>query len=107
MKEISTLEAFKLLENQTLLVDVREKDELANVSYAVENQLNIPMSEFEERFSEIPNDKIVIVACKAGVRSANAIQFLIRNGYSEELLINLEGGIMAWEYNGLQIKNNL
>lgn len=107
MKQISSLEAFGLLENQTLLVDVREKDELAIASYAVENQLNIPLSEFEKRFSEIPNNQTVIVACKAGVRSAKAIQFLIRNGYSEELLINLEGGIMAWEYNGLEIKNNL
>lgn len=107
MKQISSLEAFGLLENQTLLVDVREKDELAIASYAVENQLNIPLSEFEKRFSEIPNSQTVIVACKAGVRSAKAIQFLIRNGYSEELLINLEGGIMAWEYNGLEIKNNL
>ena len=104
MKELSSLEAFDLLENQTLLLDVREKDELAVASYDVKNQLNVPLSELEQLFTEIPSDKTVIVACRAGARSARAIQFLIQNGYSEELLINLQGGIMAWEQNGLKTK---
>jgi len=104
MKELSSLEAFDLLENQTLLVDVREKDELAVASYDVKNQLNVPLSELEQRFTEIPSDQTVIVACRAGARSARAIQFLVQNGYSEELLINLQGGITAWEQNGLKTK---
>jgi len=104
MKELSLLEAFDLLENQTLLVDVREKDELEVASYDVKNQLNVPLSELEQRFTEIPSDQTVIVACRAGARSARAIQFLIQNGYSEELLINLQGGITAWEQNGLNTK---
>ena len=104
MKELSSLEAFELLENDTLLVDVRENDELAVASYDVKNQLNVPLSELEQRFTEIPTDQTVIVACKAGARSARAIQFLIQNGYSEELLINLQGGITAWEQNGLKTK---
>ncbi len=104
MKELSSLEAFDLLKNQTLLVDVREKDELAVASYDVKNQINIPLSEFQSRYSEIPTDQTVIFACRAGARSANAIHFLIQNGYSEELLINLQGGIMAWEQNGLKTK---
>lgn len=104
MKELSSLEVFDLLENQTLLVDVREKDELAVAAYDVKNQLNVPLSELEQRFTEIPTDQKVIVACRAGARSARAIQFLIQNGYSEELLINLQGGIMAWEQNGLKTK---
>jgi len=95
---------FDLLENETLLVDVREKDELAVASYDVKNQINIPLSEFEHRFTEIPTDKMVIVACRAGARSAKAIQFLVQNGYNEELLVNLQGGIMAWEQNGLKTK---
>ena len=104
MKELSSLEAFDLLENQTLLVDVREKDELVVASYDVKNQLNVPLSELEQRFTEIPTDQTVIVACRAGARSARAIQFLVQNGYSEELLINLQGGITAWEQNGLKTK---
>ena len=44
--------------------------------------------------NEIPKDKKVIVHCRSGVRSANAIHFLEQNGY--ENLHNLEGGILAW-----------
>ena len=104
MKELSSLEGFKLLENETLLVDVREKDELAITSYDVKNQINIPLSEFQSRYSEIPTNQTVVLACRAGARSSNAIHFLIQNGYKEELLINLQGGIIAWEQNGLKTK---
>lgn len=104
MKELNSLDAFSLLENETLLVDVREKDELAISSYDVKNQINIPLSELEQRFTEVPTDQTVIVACRAGARSARAIQFLVQNGFSEELLINLQGGITAWEQNGLKTK---
>lgn len=104
MKELNSLDAFSLLENETLLVDVREKDELAISSYDVKNQINIPLSELEQRFTEIPTDQTVILACRAGARSARAIQFLVQNGFNEELLINLQGGITAWEQNGLKTK---
>lgn len=104
MKELNSLDAFSLLENETLLVDVREKDELAISSYDVKNQINIPLSELEQRFTKIPTDQTVILACRAGARSARAIQFLVQNGFSEELLINLQGGITAWEQNGLKTK---
>lgn len=97
MNELSALEANALLENDVLLVDVREVDELAVISYDVKNLLNVPLSEFEQRFSEIPTDQKVVFACRAGVRSARAIQFLVHNGYDAALLINLEGGMNAWQ----------
>ena len=104
MEELSPLEANTLLENNVLLVDVREVDELAVIAYDVKNLLNVPLSEFEQRFSEIPKDQKVIFACRAGVRSARAIQFLAHNGYDAALLINLEGGMNAWQGYGLKTK---
>ena len=102
MYELSALEANALLENDVLLVDVREVDELAVISYDVKHLLNVPLSEFEQRFSEIPTDQKVVFACRAGVRSARAIQFLVYNGYDASLLINLEGGMNAWQGYGLK-----
>jgi rhodanese-related sulfurtransferase len=104
MEELSPLEANTLLENNVLLVDVREVDELAVIAYDVKNLLNVPLSEFEQRFSEIPKDQKVIFACRAGVRSARAIQFLAHNGYDAAFLINLEGGMNAWQGYGLKTK---
>jgi rhodanese-related sulfurtransferase len=104
MNELSPFEANALLEYDVLLVDVREVDELAVIAYDVKNLLNVPLSEFEQRFTEIPKDQKVIFACRAGVRSARAIQFMAHNGYDAALLINLEGGMNAWEAYGLRTK---
>jgi sulfur-carrier protein adenylyltransferase/sulfurtransferase len=75
-----------------LLVDVREENEFDADN--MEGHL-IPLSEIPSRTSEIPKDKKVVVHCRSGVRSANAIHFLEQqHGY--ENLYNLEGGILAW-----------
>jgi rhodanese-related sulfurtransferase len=104
MNELSPIEVNALLENDVLLVDVRETDELAEIAYDVKNLLNVPLSQFEQRYTEIPTDQKVVFACRAGVRSARAIQFLVHNGYDASLLINLEGGMNAWQGYGLKTK---
>ncbi len=104
MNELSALEANALLENDVLLVDVREVDELAVIAYDVKNLLNVPLSEFEQRFTEIPKNQKVVFGCRAGARSARAIEFLVHNGYDAAFLINLEGGMNAWEAYGLKTK---
>lgn len=74
------------------LIDVREPYEFAEKN--INGEL-IPLNEVPNRFAEISKDKKVVVHCKAGVRSANAIQYLQEvHGYDN--LYNLEGGIMAW-----------
>lgn len=74
------------------LIDVREVHEYENAN--INGEL-IPLGEIPSRFSEISKDKKVIVQCRSGVRSANAIMFLEQN-YNYSNLYNLEGGIMAW-----------
>ncbi len=54
----------------------------------------VPLPELPARFAEVPKDREVIVHCKAGTRSAKAIEFLKSQGYKK--LVNLTGGIMAW-----------
>lgn len=74
------------------LIDVREPFEFNEKN--INGEL-IPLNEIPARFEEITKDKKVVVHCKAGVRSANAIQYLQEvHGYDN--LYNLEGGIMAW-----------
>ena len=45
--------------------------------------------------ADIPASGDVVLCCRSGVRSADAIHALRRAGYSNRLL-NLEGGILAW-----------
>jgi sulfur-carrier protein adenylyltransferase/sulfurtransferase len=94
MKATSVQELKKMRdENQDfVLIDVREpyEFETGNLSGIL-----IPMNSIPERYEEIPTDKLVIVHCKAGSRSANVIAYLEQNhGFTN--LSNLSGGIMAW-----------
>jgi sulfur-carrier protein adenylyltransferase/sulfurtransferase len=94
MKITSVQELKKMQdENQDfVLIDVRETYEYETGNL---NGILIPMNTIPERYEEIPTDKLVIVHCKAGSRSANVIAYLEQNhGYTN--LSNLSGGIMAW-----------
>jgi rhodanese-related sulfurtransferase len=93
---ISPEEAATRLESGAVLIDVREQDEFANV-HAVGANL-IPLSEFATRYSEMPQDKEIILICAGGVRSAQAAQFAAERGYKTT---NLEGGTNAWIAAGL------
>jgi adenylyltransferase/sulfurtransferase len=77
--------------NLTLL-DVRDPHEWA-IS-AIPGALCIPKSQVVNRAAEIPRDREVVVFCKTGVRSRDAILMLQAQGFMN--LINLLGGINAW-----------
>ena len=91
--EISVQELSEILEKDpaTPLIDVREKEEFDDVNLA---GTLIPMSEFEDRFAEIPKDGTVYVYCRSGRRSRTAIEFLKGKGYQN--CVNVTGGILAW-----------
>ena len=93
MKTINVTELKKMISDKEdfSLIDVREENEFEADN--IDGTL-IPLGEIPSRMNEIPKNKKVIVHCRSGVRSANAIQFLEQNGYDN--LHNLEGGILAW-----------
>lgn len=93
MKEIDVQELKRMMDAKEdfALIDVREEFEYAQANMGAEL---IPLQQVPERMDEIPKDKPVVVHCKMGGRSANAIMFLQQHGYSN--LMNLKGGITAW-----------
>ena len=74
------------------LIDVREtfEYETSNLS-----GLNIPLAEVLLEKDKIAHDVPVIVQCRSGKRSAQAILLLQQQGYTN--LSNLKGGILAWK----------
>src|SRR5699024_11934906 len=65
----------KMNAGETLhIVDVRELDEVANGM--VPGAINIPLSEFADRYTELEKEKEYILICAAGGRSAKAQMFL-------------------------------
>lgn len=104
VKEICPTTTQSWVKNGALLVDVREADEIVELAFDVPNILHIPLSEFEERFTEIPKDKEVVVVCKHGVRSLRAAGFLVNHGY--EKVVNMQHGIVRWAQKGFPTKGN-
>lgn len=78
--------------NPHFLLDVRrpEEHEFANIEGTI-----IPLDELGARLDELEphRGERVIVYCRSGARSANAVQFLRSMGYDAH---NLAGGILAW-----------
>ncbi|HQU86301.1 MAG TPA: rhodanese-like domain-containing protein [Pyrinomonadaceae bacterium] len=95
MEEITATELKKLLdENENVqLIDVRQPDEYAFAK--IEGAKLIPLGEIVKRMDELDDTHEAIIQCKAGGRSAQAIQALQRAGYQGKLK-NLRGGITAW-----------
>lgn len=91
--DISPLElARRLRENPPLLLDVREPHEL-QIS-ALPGALNIPLGTLAARLSELDSARDMVVFCKAGTRSARALELLVGAGFRR--IKNLKGGINAW-----------
>lgn len=94
MKEVTVQELKKLIDENAdfQLIDVREPHE-----YQVANLQGelIPLGQVEANVDKIARDKQVVVHCRSGARSGNAIAALeARYGFTN--LYNLKGGILAW-----------
>jgi len=106
VKEICPTTTQSWIKKGALLVDVREKDEVTELAFDVLNIINIPLSEFENRYNEISKDKDVVMVCRSGNRSLRAAGFLINNGYYAEKVVNMQHGIIRWVEKGFPTKGN-
>lgn len=77
-----------------LLLDVRHEVEweLGKISGA----LLIPLDELAQRLEELVHwrRKRVVVYCRSGIRSLQAVELLRENGF--EIVHSMAGGIVAW-----------
>lgn len=94
MKEVTVSELKKMIDNKEdfQLIDVREPHEFDICNIQAEL---IPLSEIPNAVDKISKDKKVVVHCRSGSRSGNAIKWLEKN-YQFENLYNLKGGVLAW-----------
>jgi phage shock protein E len=73
--------AKKLVAEGALLLDVRTPQEFSMGH--VEGALNIPVQVINQRHKELPRDKVIVVYCRSGRRSAHAAQLLLEAGFKE------------------------
>ena len=94
VKEITVkeLESWQAEKKDFQLIDVREGYEydIANLGGEL-----IPLAKVEKAVNKIASDKEVVIHCRSGKRSADAIQ-LLEQKYGFKNLYNLKGGILAY-----------
>lgn len=94
----------KWVENGALLVDVREKDEVAQLTFDVPNIVNIPLSIFDKKYMELPKDRDLVMVCRSGGRSLKATYFLVNHGYKN--VVNMQHGLVRWVEKGFPTKGD-
>ena len=75
-----------------VLIDVREPHEYQICS--IPGSKLIPLGEVAKRMSELDSADEIVVHCKSGMRSAKAVDFLLKSGFRK--IHNMKGGILAW-----------
>ena len=96
MKQLDGRDVLAMQGENPLLLDVREPWEFALAAVRIDGlrTLHIPMNEVPGRLSELDAARPVVCICHHGMRSAQVVAFLERQGF--EAAYNLAGGIDAW-----------
>lgn len=84
-----------------VVLDVRTKEEVE--SGFIENAININYNsdEFKNEVAQLDKNKVYVVYCLSGKRSASAASYMLSNGFKE--VYNLDGGILAWQNDNLPL----
>lgn len=98
----------QLLAEKAILIDIREREELERDG-RIAGSIHVPRGILEfcadssllQYKPEFDGDKIIILHCASGSRSALATVTLKQMGYKN--LAHLEGGIKAWKNSGKQV----
>jgi len=81
-RDVSSLEARRLVEAGARLVDVRTPQEFANGH--IPGAVNMPVQDLERRMGELTGkDRPIVLYCRSGARSSNAARMLKSAGYTE------------------------
>ncbi|MCA9058765.1 MAG: MBL fold metallo-hydrolase [Planctomycetaceae bacterium] len=82
-----------------LILDVRSPQE-RETNGVIEDSLNIPLNHLEDRLTEIPTDRPLVVHCAGGYRSVIACSVLQKNHFR---CTDMVGGFQAWKTSKLPI----
>jgi len=101
---VSPSQATQLINREdAMLIDVREPGEYG--AGHILGAKNVPMSRVDTGGADIAGkrkDRPVILYCDSGTRSAKAAAVLRGQGYTR--VLNLSGGIGAWQQAGLPVE---
>lgn len=88
---------------EAVLVDVREPDE--HVRERIAGAHSLPLSKFEAKAAgaHLAGGKRVVLHCRSGRRSEDALRLAEAGGLAGAALIGMDGGLEAWKQAGLPV----
>lgn len=92
---VSVAEIPDPLPPSTTVLDVREPVEWHHGH--IDNALHVPLHELPARLGELPASGRLLVVCKMGGRSAQAVAWLQQRGLDA---VNVVGGMLDWAADG-------
>ncbi|MBS9774772.1 MAG: thioredoxin [Tenacibaculum sp.] len=102
IKDVNVAEFKKIIDSgNAILLDVRTPKEVASGRIEGSSTINFYSDEFIDKINLINKSKAIAVYCRSGRRSVMAAKVLQKNGFNK--IYNLEGGIKAWEHEGLPL----
>lgn len=102
LKHFSPREAYAAHMLGGVVVDVREPEAVAAKTVDINHLVTLPMSEFTNRFGELPHNRPLVLVSRVGNASSTAAKILLENGYSDVAIV--DGGLAAWEDEGLPVR---
>ena len=90
--DVAGLAAMLESEAPPTILDVREPWELEIC--ALPDSVPIPMAQLPGQVGALPRDRMLVVVCHSGIRSAYATKWLRQVGFPHA--VNLSGGLDAW-----------
>jgi rhodanese-related sulfurtransferase len=102
LESLSPREAYAAYIMGSVLVDVREPSEVEHKSVGVKKLVNMPFSELDKRFGELPEHQQVVFVSNIGIKSKEAAKVLLQHGYDN--VATVDGGLKGWEEEGLPVK---
>jgi rhodanese-related sulfurtransferase len=102
IRNLTPRETLDICRKGAILIDVREEYMNRFKMIDVPEVIYCPFSNLEETYQNLPTDKPMIFADAVGLRSKEAIMFLIDKGFGDHVA-NMAGGLVEWERDGLPI----
>ncbi|MEF9917747.1 MAG: rhodanese-like domain-containing protein [Eubacterium sp.] len=100
LNNIEPIELEELLakkDDETILVDIRDKIEIQNEFEDQDNVINLPLKALDTQYDLLEpfKNKTIVLVCHSGMRAQKAQKFLEKKGF--ENLRVLKGGVVLWE----------
>lgn len=92
--------AFQKRQEGAFLLDVRTQEEW-NAGH-IPGAVLIPLDQLSGRAGELPEDQEIVIYCRSGNRSAQALDLLSGVGFSD--IFSMDGGINDWILAGHEVE---